>query len=229
MLAAMKNKEWIMNPSDIQDNIQSGYGFYEEIANSITHGIGTLLSVAALTLLLTYAYLSQDPSRLLSYAIYGTSLVLLFLASTLYHAIHHKKTKQFFKLLDHCAIYLLIAGTYTPLMLLTIDDNLGRSMLVLIWSIALAGILFKLKYKHRFKWLSLTSYIGMGTISLIIIHKLVQVLDPNGIILLTSGGLIYLIGVYFYVDKKIPFNHAIWHLFVLAGASCHFFMIFLYV
>lgn len=218
-----------MNTADTQQNTHSRYSLYEEIANSITHGIGALLSVAALTLLLTYAYLSQDLSRLLSYAIYGSSLVLLFLASTLYHAISHEKLKSLFKLLDHCAIYLLIAGTYTPLMLLTINDNLGLSMLVLIWSIALAGILFKLKYKHRFKWLSLASYIGMGAISLIIIHKLMQVLDPNGICLLALGGVIYLIGVYFYVEKKIPFNHAIWHVFVLAGATSHFFMIFLYV
>ncbi len=218
-----------MHHNETRSDFHAEYGLAEEIANSITHGLGALLSVAALTLLVSYAYVSQDSSRLISFTIYGISLVLLFLASTLYHAIHHVKTKKILKLLDHCAIYILIAGTYTPLLLLSLSNELGHNMFILIWSIAVAGILFKLRFGHRFKRLSLITYIGMGAISLAIIHKLPEVLAPTGILLLAIGGLIYLIGVYFYVQKKIPFNHAIWHLFVLAGASCHFFMIFLYV
>jgi hemolysin III len=124
---------------------------------------------------------------------------------------------------------VLIAGTYTPLMLLTMKDQLGMTMFIIIWLIAFVGILFKIKFGHRFKKLSLITYIGMGTISLLIIHRLQQALTSNAMILLALGGLVYLLGVYFYIQKKIPYNHAIWHLFVLAGASLHFFMIWLYV
>lgn len=207
----------------------NAYSIQEEIANAVSHGIGALLSVAALTLLVTYAVMQGEPLRIASFSIYGTSLVLLFTASTLYHSFTDEKVKQFFKLLDHCAIYVLIAGTYTPLMLLTIKGSLAIYMLLLIWGIAFAGILFKLKYGNKYKKLSLSTYIIMGCISLVIIHKLYQHLDVGGLTLLAVGGLIYLSGVVFYVQKKIPFNHAIWHLFVLGGAGCHFFMMLHYV
>ncbi|NQY65791.1 MAG: hemolysin III family protein [Alteromonadaceae bacterium] len=207
----------------------SGYSVEEEIANAVSHGIGALLSVAALTLLVTYAVLQGDPLRIISFSVYGTSLVLLFSASTLYHSVTNEKFKKLFKLLDHCAIYVLIAGTYTPLMLLTLKSSLAISMLLLIWGIALGGVLFKLKYGHKYKKLSLITYIVMGCISLIIIHKLYQQLDIGGLTLLAAGGLIYLLGVIFYVQEKIPFNHAIWHMFVLGGAGCHFFMMLHYV
>ncbi len=205
------------------------YSVGEEIANAISHGLGVLLSVAALTLLISDAYISQDAMRMFSYSIYGSSLILLFLASTVYHAITHEKTKRLFKLFDHCAIYLLIAGTYTPLMLITLSGPLGNWMLVVIWLIAVAGILFKLKFGHKYKVLSLITYVGMGAISLAIIQKLQQTLASNGILLLAIGGAFYIVGIFFYVQKKIPYNHAIWHLFVLAGAICHFFMICFYV
>jgi hemolysin III len=207
----------------------ASYSHQEELANSISHGLGALLSLAALVLLLIKAYHSHDLLRLFSYSLYGVSLVLLFSASTLYHASRHNIRKKLFKLLDHCAIYVLIAGTYTPLMLLTMKDQLGMTMFIIIWLIAFVGILFKIKFGHRFKKLSLITYIGMGTISLLIIHRLQQALTSNAMILLALGGLVYLLGVYFYIQKKIPYNHAIWHLFVLAGASLHFFMIWLYV
>jgi hemolysin III len=166
---------------------------------------------------------------MISFIIYGSSLVLLFLASTIYHAVTHQATKKVFKLLDHCAIYLLIAGTYTPLMLVTLKGTLGYWLLAVIWSIALAGVFFKIKFGHKYKVLSLLTYVGMGLISLTIIHKLQQALSEQAIYLLATGGVIYLAGIFFYVQKKIPYNHAIWHLFVLAGASSHFFMIYLYV
>jgi len=205
------------------------YSHQEELANSLSHGIGALLSVAALTLLINKAYASHDMMRLFSFSLYGLSLLLLFLSSTLYHALTNNKAKILFKLLDHCAIYLLIAGTYTPLMLVTLGGKLGITMFIIIWFIAFIGILFKIKFGHRFQKTSLVTYIGMGAISLVIIHRLQQALTDNALTLLALGGIIYLLGVYFYVQKKTPYNHAIWHLFVLAGATLHFFMIFLYV
>lgn len=205
------------------------YSLAEEVANSVSHGLGALLSVAALTLLVTFASLSQDPIRITSFSIYGTSLVLLFMASTLYHALVNEQAKRIFKVIDHCAIYVLIAGTYTPLLLITIDGVLGYSMLVLIWSIALIGVVFKIKFAGRFKNVSLVSYLGMGFISLFVISELARALPNGGLALLIAGGVVYSLGVIFYVQKKIPFNHAIWHLFVLGGAACHFFLMWFYV
>jgi len=205
------------------------YSINEEIANSVSHGIGALLSVAGLTLLLTNAIDQQNITKIISFAIYGSSLITLFLASTLYHAFNNEKIKRTFKLIDHCAIYLLIAGSYTPLMLVTLNGPLGYAMTALIWLIALAGIIFKIKFGSRFKWLSLSTYIGMGFISLAVLPQLQNKLSSEGISLLALGGLIYCLGVIFYVQKKIPFNHAIWHLFVIGGATSHFFMIFNYV
>ena len=205
------------------------YSVKEEIANAISHGLGALLSVVALTLLINNAYISHDMAKMISFIIYGGSLILLFLASTIYHAITYQPAKKVFKLLDHCAIYFLIAGTYTPLLLVTLQGSLGYGLLAVIWSIALAGVFFKIKFGHQYKVLSLLTYVGMGLISLTIIHKLQQTLNEQAIYLLAIGGVIYLAGIFFYVQKKIPYNHAIWHLFVLAGASSHFFMIYLYV
>lgn len=205
------------------------YSTNEEIANSVSHGIGALLSVSGLTLLLINAINEQSLAKVISFSVYGSSLIILFLASTLYHAFCDLKIKKIFKLLDHCAIYLLIAGSYTPLMLVTLNDPLGYFMTTLIWLIALAGIIFKIKFGSRFKWLSLATYLGMGFISLAVLPQLQNNLPSEGITLLSLGGLIYCLGVIFYVQKKIPFNHAIWHLFVIGGATSHFFMIYHYV
>ncbi len=207
----------------------SAYSQNEEIANAITHGLGVLLSVAGLTLLVTYAAIAQEPLRIISFSIYGASLILLFLASTLYHGINHDKSRQLFKLLDHCAIYILIAGTYTPLMLVTLRESVGLNMLMLIWGVAIAGVSFKLKFGNRFKGLSLLTYIGMGWMALAVAQELQQHLAFEGLVLLGTGGLVYSLGVVFYVQKRIPYNHAIWHLFVLGGAMCHFFLMLFYV
>jgi len=217
----------------------SAYSLKEEIANAVSHGIGALLSIIALILLLVYVNenaslsplltASEYKTRIISFTVYGSSLIVLFLASTLYHAVINEQLKTLFKLLDHCAIYLLIAGTYTPLLLITLQGILGYSLLVLIWFIAIAGIIFKVKLGHKYKKTSLATYLGMGFISFSIIGKLYQALPAEAMILFALGGLIYCLGVIFYVQKKIPFNHAIWHLFVLGGAASHFFMIWLYV
>lgn len=208
----------------------SQYSPAEELANAISHGLGALLSVLALILLVNVAITTNsDWVKIISFTVYGSSLVLLFVASTLYHGLNSLNAKRIFKLVDHCAIYLLIAGTYTPLTLITLKGDLGLSMFALVWSIAVAGILFKLKYGAKYKILSVATYLGMGFISLIVISDLYQHLAIEGLVLLASGGLVYTLGVFFYLNHKIPFNHAIWHLFVLGGAACHFFMIWFYV
>ena len=202
----------------------SNYGFSEELTNAITHGIGALASVAALTLLVTYAVIENDVMKIISFSIYGASLILMFLMSTLYHAIIHPIAKQVFKLCDHCAIYILIAGTYTPLMLVTLKGPVGYAMCALIWAIAALGVFFKIRFKGRYKAIGVSSYLAMGLFSLVVIKSLYLNLSSTGLILLAVGGAIYALGVIFYLAKNIPFNHAIWHLFVLGGASCHFFM-----
>ncbi|MBU2916510.1 hemolysin III family protein [Psychrosphaera sp. F3M07] len=207
----------------------ASYSVNEEIANSVSHGIGALLSVAGLTLLLVSASEIESLTLLFSYLVYGLSLTSLFLASTLYHAFNQPQVKKLFKLFDHCAIYLLIAGTYTPLMAVTLGGTLGFVMLTVIWFLALLGIGFKIKFGSQYKIISLATYLGMGFISLFFISRLYDALEHNGFMLLAFGGLSYASGVYFYVNKKIPFNHAIWHMFVLGGAICHFFMIYFYV
>ncbi|GHE84748.1 PAQR family membrane homeostasis protein TrhA [Thalassotalea profundi] len=207
----------------------SQYSPAEERANAISHGLGALLSVLALILLVNVAIVDDDWIKTTSFAVYGSSLILLFLASTLYHGFKSEHAKRIFKLVDHCAIYVLIAGTYTPLTLITLKGDIGLRMFALVWGIAIAGILFKLKYGAKYKILSVSIYLGMGFISLIVISDLYQLLALGGLILLAAGGGFYTFGVYFYLNHKIPFNHAIWHLFVLAGAACHFFMIWFYV
>ena len=205
------------------------YGLAEEIINAISHGLAALLSVAGLTLLVTLAWLQSDIAKVISFSVYGASLVLLFSASTLYHAVLHDKAKKIFKLLDHCAIYLLIAGTYTPLMLVTLADDLGNIVLCIIWGLALSGIAFKVKFGNKYKKLSLATYLGLGLISIIFIDKLNAKLASEGMFLLALGGIIYGLGTIFYVRKNKQYSHAIWHLFVFMAAICHFFMMFFYV
>ena len=208
---------------------QASYSTNEEIANTLTHALGAVLSVIACYLLLVVAFNENNTSKTISYSIYGASLVLLFTASTFYHAVQDINKKKLFKLLDHCAIYLLIAGTYTPLMTVALDNKLGMIMLSVIWALAILGIFFKVKFGHRYKKTSLITYLGMGLISITIIEQLQEKLSSQGLTLLALGGAVYCLGVIFYAQKRIIFNHAIWHLFVLGGAICHFFMIYLYL
>lgn len=210
--------------------IAQGYTLAEEIANSISHGIGLVFGIVGLVLLLGQAVDTHASTlAITSYALYGGSMILLFLASTLYHAVPHPRAKIWLKKFDHCAIYLLIAGTYTPFLLVGLDSPLARGLMVVIWSLALLGILFKLTVAHRFKVLSLVTYLAMGWLSLVVIYQLATRLSPGGVTLLAVGGLIYSLGVIFYVCKRIPYNHAIWHGFVLGGSVCHFLAIYLYV
>lgn len=201
----------------------------EEVVNSLTHGVGAALSIAGMTLLLAFASQDADPWKLVSFAIYGASLTLLYLASTLYHGFQHPRLKHLFNLFDHCAIYLLIAGTYTPFLLVNLRGPVGWTLLAIIWSLAIAGILFKLRFGERYKVVGLASYLLMGWLMIFASAELIANVERGGLILLGAGGLAYSIGVLFYLMKQVRFSHAVWHLFVLAGSLCHYFAIFHYV
>ena len=210
--------------------VTAGYSLAEEVANSISHGIGFIFGIVGLVLMLTQAAASQaNAIAITSYSLYGGSMILLFLASTLYHAIPHPAAKLWLQKLDHCAIYILIAGTYTPFLLVGLKSPLAHGLMAVIWSLALWGVLFKLAFVHRFEALSVITYLLMGWLSLIVVYQLALKLSPGGIWLLAAGGIIYSLGVIFYVSKRIPYNHAIWHGFVLGGSICHFLAIYLYV
>ncbi|WP_440865689.1 PAQR family membrane homeostasis protein TrhA [Symbiopectobacterium purcellii] len=214
----------------VKSESNAGYTLAEEIANSISHGAGVVLGIVGLVLLLVQAVDNGATSMAIaSYSLYGGTIILLFLASTIYHAIPSPRAKPWLKRFDHCAIYLLIAGTYTPFLLVGLDSPLASGLMIVIWSMALVGVLFKLAFAHRFEVLSLVTYLVMGWLSLIVIYQLVQVLAPAGVTLLAVGGAVYTLGVIFYVCKRIPYNHAIWHGFVLGGSLCHFLAIYLYV
>ncbi|MDZ5516799.1 PAQR family membrane homeostasis protein TrhA [Vibrio fluvialis] len=208
----------------------AAYSVKEEVANAISHGVGLILGIVGLVLLLVKAVDHRaDALTIVSMSIYGGSMIALFLASTLYHAIPHQNAKRWLKTFDHCAIYLLIAGSYTPFLLVSLRTPLAFGLMIVIWSIALIGIIMKIAFVYRFKRLSLVTYLTMGWLSLIVIYQLALNLDVGGLTLLAAGGVVYSLGVIFYVAKRIPYNHAIWHAFVLAGCACHFLAIYLYI
>ena len=201
----------------------------EEVMNAVTHGIGTLLAVAGLVLLTVFAYLYGTIWHVVSFSIYGTTLVLLYLASTLYHSFTNERLKYIFKILDHSAIYLLIAGTYTPFTLVPLHGVLGWTVFGLVWGLAILGIALKVFFVGRFKYISTLCYILMGWFIVIAIKPLIATVAPLGIMWLIIGGLFYTLGSVFYLWKRLPYNHAIWHLFVLAGSISHFIAVFFYV
>lgn len=201
----------------------------EEIANAITHGIGAMLSIAGLTLLVVLAVRFDDGIRVFSAIVFGVSLILLYLVSTLYHSFHPPKVKSIFKTLDHCAIYLLIAGTYTPFMLISLKGAWGYSLMAIVWSLAVFGIFFKVFYYERFARISLFTYIAMGWLVIVASGEMLARVPSGGIYLLFFGGSAYTVGAIFYAWQRLPFNHAIWHLFVLSGSVCHFLAIYHYV
>jgi hemolysin III len=205
------------------------YTLGEEIANSIIHGLGIGLSVAALVLLIVFSVRSGDPFALASSIVYGISLVLEYTASTLYHSFPQPKVKHVFKVFDHCGIYLLIAGSYTPFCLVTLRGSGGWLMFAVIWGLAVVGIAFEAFWAYRPRWSSVAIYVGMGWMVLFSIKPLVANLDPAGLWLLVAGGLAYTVGTLFYVLKKVPYFHAVWHVFVLAGSICHFLAVLLFV
>lgn len=198
------------------------YTFKEELFNSITHGIGALFSIVALVVLIAFASINRDVWQIVSFSIYGFTLFFLFTSSTLYHSIFHEKSKKILRIFDHISIYLFIAGCYTPLALVGMRGTWGWIILCLAWSFALLGIVLKFVTINKSKFLSASLYLLMGWLIVIAIKPMLNSIPSGLFAWLLAGGLIYTVGIVFYVCKKIPFNHGIWHLFVLGGTVVHF-------
>jgi hemolysin III len=228
MGVSMSHTSQISSPKNSEEpSMQAkAYSVIEEWLNSISHGIGFVAAIVGLVFML---YRADNTLALTTAAIYGSTLILMFLSSTLYHAITHQKAKGWLKLFDHSAIYLLIAGTYTPLLLVSIGGVLGITMTAVIWCLALGGVTFKLVAQHRFPKVSVMTYLLMGWIALGLIYPLYMALPGAGLWLLVAGGICFSVGVCFYVAKKVKYTHAIWHLFVIGGCSCHYFSIYYFV
>jgi hemolysin III len=201
----------------------------EEIASSITHGIGAALSVAGLVFLVILATMCGDVWRIASFSIYGGTLIILYLASTLYHSFRNQKVKKIFRVIDHSSIFLLIAGTYTPFLLVSLRGVLGWYLFGIIWALAGMGIVFKTLFIGRYGRISVFIYVMMGWLCVVAIRQMLANIPSGGIIGLTVGGVLYTAGIVFYAWPKLKYSHAIWHLFVLGGSICHYFSIFLYV
>lgn len=205
------------------------YSKREEVANAVTHGIGAGLSVAALVLLIVFASIKGTAMHVVSFTIYGSSMLLLYAASTLVHSFPAGKAKRVFEALDHSFIYVFIAGTYTPILFHIVQGALGWALFGIVWGAAVAGIVFKSFFASRFLFTSTLVYIAMGWIIVFAWKPLTAYLPPGGVQMLITGGLLYTIGTIFYVWRAFPYHHAVWHLFVLGGSIVHFFAILLYV
>lgn len=220
----LRRLEKISTPKSVRP-----FSLGEEIFHSITHGIGSGLSIAGLTLLVVLAVLYGDVYQIVSFSIFGATLVILYLSSTLYHGLQQARVKQIFKVFDHSSIYLLIAGTYTPFLLVALRGTAGWTLLVLVWLIALIGITFKVLFIDRFQILSVISYLLMGWLCVFAFKEMLISIPIAGIIWLAAGGILYTVGVIFYAMQKIPYMHAIWHFFVLGGSICHYFAVLLFL
>ncbi len=201
----------------------------EEIANAASHGFGAALAVAGLVILIVFASLQGDPWKVVSFSVYGTSLILLYLASTLYHSFRSAKLKKFFRQMDHAMIYILIAGTYTPLLLILLRDTWGWTLFGIIWGLAAGGVVFKMLFIGRFKVVSILVYLAMGWM-IVIAWKPMLSLMPAGLLTwIAIGGACYTLGVIFYAWRTFPYHHTVWHLFVLGGSISHWFGMMMYV
>ena len=214
---------------DSQNKPFSSESLSERLFNTITHGIGSVLSIVALVLMVVYASYNSDAWSIVGVSIFGSTLILLYMSSTLYHAFSNGRVKQIFKTLDQSFIYLLIAGTYTPVLLITLRNTLGWTVFGLVWAMAIGGITHRIFFFDKLKKLSLVSYILMGWLSLIVFKSLLNAAPAELVVWLLIGGAFYTGGIIFYSWEKLPFNHAIWHLFVLGGSFSHFMGIYLYL
>lgn len=201
----------------------------EEVANAITHGIGVLLSIAALVLLIVFAALKGTAFHVVSFTVYGTSMLLLYVASTLVHSFPEGKAKRVFESLDHSFIYVFIAGTYTPILFHIVQGALGWTLFGIVWGIAIGGVVFKSFFPSKYLFTSTVLYIAMGWIIVFAWKPLTNHLAPGGLMLLVAGGILYTVGTIFYMWRSFRYHHAVWHLFVLAGSIVHFFAILFYV
>lgn len=200
----------------------ANYSIGEEIANSVSHGIGAVASAVGLGFLIWLSLEYGDAWHVVSTTIYGVSLILLYSASTLYHAIPHPRAKRVFQLIDHSMIFVLIAGTYTPFALVSLRGPWGWSLFAVVWGIAIIGILLEIMQKERIKWLSLSLYLGLGWMAVVVIKPMLETVPTLGLLFLLAGGLSYSLGVVFYVRKQMTYHHAIWHVFVMAGSALHY-------
>lgn len=212
--------------------LNNKYTTREEVANSITHGLGIIFGIVVLSVLLYTSINKGDIKAIVGFSIYGGCLILMYLSSTLYHCVSVQKIKSILRVFDHCSIFLFIAGTYTPVAILTLTGNMRIITLSVMWSIAIGGVIFKIATFNKFdkyKVISLILYIGMGWITVFSLKPIIQETSIRFIMWLAGGGLIYTLGTIFYSNKKIPYNHAIWHLFVLGGTVAHFIGIYKYL
>lgn len=200
----------------------------EELANAMTHGVGLLLSLVGVPMLVLGSLSRGDALLVAGMSVFGASLVAVYASSTLYHAVRPSRAKQLLQVADHVAIYLLIAGTYTPYALGVLRGRFGWSLLGVIWTLAALGIVFKVAFRTRFHRLSTAFYVGMGWVAIVAIRPLAQAMPGTGLWLLLGGGLFYTAGVCFYVRTSPRYMHAVWHLFVMAGSACHFFSVLHY-
>jgi len=200
----------------------------EEIANCLTHGIGAGLSIAGMAFLITFAAKQGDPWKIVSFSIYGGCMIILYLASTLYHAFLSPRAKKVFKVLDHSAIFLAIAGSYTPFTLVSLRASWGSTLFVIVWIFAGLGVLFKVFFVNRFRLISVGVYILMGWLALVAVRPMLKMVPTGGLVWIAIGGLAYTIGTAFYASRK-PLMHMVWHLFVLVGSICHYMAVWFYV
>lgn len=218
-----------MKPKEKKDK---KYTKKEEIANGVTHGIGIVFGIVVLAILLYISIKKKDVNSIIGFSIYGGCLIFMYLSSTLYHSVAVQKVKSVLRVFDHCSIFLFIAGTYTPIAILTLTGKIRIISLAVMWIIAAGGVVFKIATFNKFdkyKAISLILYIGMGWITVFTLKPIIQETSIKFILWLAGGGLIYTLGTIFYSNKKIPYNHAIWHLFVLAGTVTHFIGIYKYL
>lgn len=205
------------------------YSLGEEIAHGVTHGFGAVLSIAGLVALVAVAALRGNAWHVVSCSVFGATLVFLYTASTLYHSVRHARAKRILRLLDHSAIFVLIAGTYTPFTLVSLRGGWGWTLFGLIWGLALLGIFFKVTSRQRFRLLSALLYLLMGWLVVIALKPMVAAVARPGLALLLAGGLAYTVGVTFFAWKRLPYSHAVWHVFVLVGSVPHYLAVLLYV
>ncbi|OEG75807.1 hemolysin III family protein [Shewanella colwelliana] len=225
----MQSQSIVINSEKSISKAKPAYSSREEFANAISHGLGIIAGIIALIFSIIKGVDTLTPVQLFGVILYCSSIILLFSCSTLYHSVSDVGLKHKLKIADHCAIYLLIAGTYTPLMLIELNNSQTNWILSAIWIIAIGGVLFKTLFIHRFKVFSVILYLVMGWLCVFVMNDLIAAMSSLGFSLLLIGGLFYSVGVIFYVVKRIPYNHAIWHLFVLGGALSHFLCIYLTV
>lgn len=221
-----------MNSKKDNKLLSKKYTKTEEIFNGISHGIGVVFGIVALILLLVVSISNRDIPSIVGFSIYGICIILMYLSSTLYHSITIEKAKRVLRVFDHSSIFLFIAGTYTPIALLALEGMMRIFILVVVWAIAIGGVVFKIITYNKFdkyKILSVLIYIAMGWIAVFPIKAIINATSMNFFYWLLAGGILYTIGTLFYGNKKIPFNHGIWHLFVLAASIAHFLGIFKYL